>query len=95
MWFLNIKFLYVFSDEIPATGTGTLVIELVDVNDNAPTVEMSNINVCNKEPPPVVLPVTDKDGPGFTSPFSVALQGDGKDNWTATMNASSRLLLNY
>ncbi|XP_060767456.1 B-cadherin-like [Neoarius graeffei] len=82
------QILAVDNDEIPATGTGTLVIELVDVNDNAPTVEMRDIDVCNKEPLPVVLPVTDKDGPGFTSPFSVALQGDGKDNWTATMNAS-------
>lgn len=89
------KFLYVFADDVPATGTGTLVIGLEDVNDNAPTIEEREIRVCNKESLPVVLSVTDKDGPGYASPFSVELQGDGKNNWTARMNDSSRLLFNY
>jgi len=33
-------------DDIPATGTGTLVIQLQDVNDNAPTIEERDISVC-------------------------------------------------
>lgn len=37
----------VFSlDEAPATGTGTLVIQLEDVNDNAPVIEERSIQVC-------------------------------------------------
>ncbi|XP_036440311.1 B-cadherin-like [Colossoma macropomum] len=73
-------------DPVPATGTGTLVIELKDVNDNAPSIEERMITVCNKESTPVLLSVTDKDGPGFAAPYRVELQGDSMKNWTAMMN---------
>ncbi|XP_053472816.1 B-cadherin [Ictalurus furcatus] len=78
--------LAVDNDDLPATGTGTLVIELQDVNDNGPIIEDRVIKICNKDSSPLVLSVTDKDGPGFGAPFSVLLQGDGKNNWTARMN---------
>ena len=68
-----------FADPVPATGTGTLVIELKDVNDNAPSIEERMITVCNKDSAPVLLSVTDKDGPGFTAPYKVELQGDSKE----------------
>lgn len=45
--------------------------------------------ICNKEPAPHLLSVTDKDGPGFAAPYSVSLQGMSKTNWTARMNDSS------
>ncbi|XP_033978105.1 B-cadherin [Trematomus bernacchii] len=83
------------NDEVPATGTGTLIIQLEDVNDNAPTITERQIMLCNKKPASHLLAVTDKDGPGFTSPYSVSLQGLSKSNWTATMNASKTgILLN-
>ncbi|CAN9500189.1 unnamed protein product [Ophioblennius macclurei] len=74
------------NDEVPATGTGTLIIQLEDVNDNAPTIEERSIKLCNKESGSHLLSVTDKDGPGFAAPYSVALQGLSKTNWTARMN---------
>ncbi|XP_023252424.1 B-cadherin-like isoform X1 [Seriola lalandi dorsalis] len=74
------------SDEVPATGTGTLIIQLEDVNDNAPIIEERLIKVCNKEPAPQLLTVTDKDGPGFAAPYAVFLHGMTKANWTAKMN---------
>ncbi|XP_034537164.1 B-cadherin-like [Notolabrus celidotus] len=74
------------NDEVPATGTGTLMIQLEDVNDNAPTIVERFISVCNKNSISQFLSVTDKDGPGFTSPYSVSLQGMSKSNWTARMN---------
>ncbi|XP_042357473.1 B-cadherin-like [Plectropomus leopardus] len=76
------------NDEIPATGTGTLIIQLEDVNDNAPTIEERAIKVCNKESAPQLLSVTDKDGPGNAAPYSVSLQAMSKTNWTARMNES-------
>lgn len=45
--------------------------------------------LCNKEPAPQLLPVTDKDGPSFAAPYSVTLQGMSKTNWTARMNETS------
>ncbi|XP_072293448.1 B-cadherin-like [Eucyclogobius newberryi] len=76
------------NDEVPATGTGTLQIKLEDVNDNAPSVDERDIKVCNKEPAPHLLSVTDKDGPGFSAPFRVELQGTSTANWIARMNDS-------
>ncbi|KAJ8247329.1 hypothetical protein GJAV_G00245060 [Gymnothorax javanicus] len=73
--------------DIPATGTGTLLIELEDVNDNAPTIEERTITMCNQDPQPVTLSVSDKDGPGFDAPFRVDLQGSSETNWTAEVNA--------
>ncbi|XP_039893113.1 B-cadherin-like [Simochromis diagramma] len=73
-------------DAVPATGTGTLIILLEDVNDNAPFIEEREITVCNKDPAPQLLSVTDKDGPEFGPPYSVSLQGMSKTNWTARMN---------
>ncbi|XP_008427220.1 B-cadherin-like [Poecilia reticulata] len=74
-------------DQIPATGTGTLIIKLEDVNDNAPVVEDRSFQVCNKKPARQLLTVTDKDGPGFTSPYSVIIKDSStKNNWTAEMN---------
>ncbi|KAJ8343710.1 hypothetical protein SKAU_G00310390 [Synaphobranchus kaupii] len=74
------------NDDVPATGTGTLLIELEDVNDNAPTIDQGQISVCNQDSQPILLSLTDEDGPGFTSPFRVELQGMSKKNWTAKMN---------
>uniref|UniRef100_A0A3B1KAL5 Cadherin domain-containing protein n=1 Tax=Astyanax mexicanus TaxID=7994 RepID=A0A3B1KAL5_ASTMX len=87
------KVLILAVDNVPATGTGTLVIELEDVNDNAPVVEEREIKVCNKDSVPVSLSATDKDGPRFAAPFTVELQGDGRNNWTARMNDSNKIIL--
>ncbi|XP_076829861.1 cadherin-1-like isoform X2 [Brachyhypopomus gauderio] len=76
------------NDPVPATGTGTLVIELQDVNDNPPVIEERSFKLCNKQSAPVLLSVTDKDGPGFTSPYNADLVGDGQKNWTVKMNSS-------
>uniref|UniRef100_A0A1A7YF91 Cadherin-1 n=2 Tax=Iconisemion striatum TaxID=60296 RepID=A0A1A7YF91_9TELE len=76
------------SDDIPATGTGTLVIRLQDVNDNAPTIVEREITVCNKNPVSQLLTVEDQDGPGFTSPFSLSLSTESQPKWTARMNGT-------
>ncbi|XP_062845321.1 B-cadherin-like [Trichomycterus rosablanca] len=83
--------LAVDDDDHPATGTGTLVIQLLDVNDNPPTIEQREIKVCNKQSAPMTLSVTDKDGPEFGAPYRVDLQGDSRNNWTARMNDTSEI----
>uniref|UniRef100_A0A3B3VM65 Cadherin-1 n=1 Tax=Poecilia latipinna TaxID=48699 RepID=A0A3B3VM65_9TELE len=69
-----------------ATGTGTLIIKLEDVNDNPPSIVDRVFEMCNKKPIPVVLNVTDRDGTGFTFPYNVNLRDASKANWTAKMN---------
>ncbi|XP_028983430.1 B-cadherin-like isoform X2 [Betta splendens] len=76
------------NDESPATGTGTLIIQLQDVNDNAPFIEERAIKICNKEPVEQLLTVIDKDEPGFGAPYAVSLLGTSKPIWTAKMNST-------
>ncbi|XDV17302.1 hypothetical protein PO909_023187, partial [Leuciscus waleckii] len=75
--------------EAPATGTGTLVIELEDVNDNAPVISERNIRICNRGSVPVLLSITDKDGPPFAGPFRVETYGETSKNWSTSMNGTS------
>ncbi len=61
------------TDENPATGTGTLVVELEDVNDNAPIINEGSIEICNREAT-VLLSITDKDGPAYAAPLALSLK---------------------
>uniref|UniRef100_A0A672MHI2 Cadherin-1 n=1 Tax=Sinocyclocheilus grahami TaxID=75366 RepID=A0A672MHI2_SINGR len=81
--------LAVDDDASPATGTGTLIIELENVNDNAPVINERNVRVCNRGSAPVLLSITDKDGPPFGAPFSVEAQGETSKNWSTSMNDTS------
>uniref|UniRef100_A0A673G3E4 Cadherin-1 n=1 Tax=Sinocyclocheilus rhinocerous TaxID=307959 RepID=A0A673G3E4_9TELE len=81
--------LAVDDDASPATGTGTLIIELENVNDNAPFINERNVRVCNRGSAPVLLSITDKDGPPYGAPFSVETQGETSKNWSTSMNDTS------
>ncbi|XP_067256347.1 cadherin-1-like [Chanodichthys erythropterus] len=76
-------------DNPPATGTGTLIIELSDVNDNAPVINERNIKICNRGSNPVLLSITDKDVPPNAGPFTVETQGETSRNWSAMMSDTS------
>ncbi|XP_026142645.1 B-cadherin [Carassius auratus] len=81
------------NDDDPATGTGTLVIKLQDVNDNAPVLEERRVTMCLTEPKPVRLTITDLDGPGNGPPFIVELNTEYQRNWTIISNSSSSVVL--
>ncbi|XP_044519092.1 cadherin-3 [Gracilinanus agilis] len=70
----------------PATGTGTLLLTLVDVNDHGPIPEPLQITICNQKTVPQVLNITDKDLPPHTSPFRAQLTHDSDIYWNAEMN---------
>uniref|UniRef100_A0A3P9HGE9 Cadherin domain-containing protein n=1 Tax=Oryzias latipes TaxID=8090 RepID=A0A3P9HGE9_ORYLA len=74
------------NDPVPATGTGTLVIILEDVNDNPPFIEERNITVCKDASAPVLLTVTDRDGPLHSAPYNVMVHEASKPKWSAQMN---------
>ncbi|KAL1257097.1 hypothetical protein QQF64_012642 [Cirrhinus molitorella] len=79
-------------DDEPATGTGTLVIKLLDVNDNAPVLEEQSVSICLTEPKPVRLTITDPDGPENGPPFTTELLKEYKSNWTIISNSSSSVV---
>ncbi|XP_065496830.1 B-cadherin-like [Caloenas nicobarica] len=65
----------------PATGTGTLLLTLLDVNDHGPEAEPRDITVCNHSPQPQVLTITDRDLPPNTSPFRAELSHGSGESW--------------
>ncbi|XP_062403898.1 B-cadherin-like isoform X1 [Sardina pilchardus] len=77
------------NDLSPATGTGTLVIEVGDVNDNAPLVKERHVQFCSLDPVPVPLTILDADGPGNADPFTAQLTEGSQANWTLITNSSS------
>ncbi|NXO63456.1 CADHK protein, partial [Phainopepla nitens] len=65
----------------PTTGTGTLLLTLLDVNDNGPEAEPRDITVCQRSPQPQLLTVTDRDLPPNTGPFHAELTHGSGDSW--------------
>ncbi|XP_059523640.1 cadherin-1 isoform X5 [Myotis daubentonii] len=69
-----------------ATGTGTLLLVLSDVNDNAPVPEPRTLEFCQRDPQPHVINIFDPDLPPNTSPFIAELTHGATVNWTIEYN---------
>ncbi|XP_074864436.1 B-cadherin-like isoform X2 [Carettochelys insculpta] len=76
----------------PATGTGTLLLTLLDVNDNGPEPDPREITVCSRDPAPQVLSVIDRDLPPNTSPFRAELVHGSGTSWAAEMDSQGETL---
>ncbi|KAG8521781.1 Cadherin-1 [Galemys pyrenaicus] len=78
-------------DGSPAmTGTGTLLLDLLDVNDNGPVPEIRNIEFCQRSPQSVNINILDPDLPPNTSPFTAELIHGSGVNWTITYKDSAQ-----
>ncbi|KAJ8419088.1 hypothetical protein AAFF_G00005870 [Aldrovandia affinis] len=67
----------------PASGTGTVQIYLVDINDNAPHVYPQETEVCEKpEPNAINITAVDLDLSRNAGPFAFELSSDVRKNWT-------------
>ncbi|ERE79769.1 cadherin-1 [Cricetulus griseus] len=69
-----------------ATGTGTLLLVLFDINDNAPIPEPRSMQFCQRNPQPHVINILDPDLPPNTSPFTAELTHGASVNWTIKYN---------
>uniref|UniRef100_A0A2K5INX4 Cadherin domain-containing protein n=1 Tax=Colobus angolensis palliatus TaxID=336983 RepID=A0A2K5INX4_COLAP len=82
----EVMVLAVDNGSLPTTGTGTLLLTLIDVNDHGPVPEPRQITICNQSPVSQVLNITDKDLSPHTSPFQAQLIDDSDIYWTAEVN---------
>uniref|UniRef100_A0A8D0GFW3 Cadherin-1 n=1 Tax=Sphenodon punctatus TaxID=8508 RepID=A0A8D0GFW3_SPHPU len=76
-----------------ATGTGTLVLHLTDVNDNGPVPEPRDFGICSLSPEVQMLRIVDKDIPPNTSPFTAELLMGSSANWTVRIHEEDNLIL--
>uniref|UniRef100_A0A8D2JCE2 Cadherin domain-containing protein n=1 Tax=Varanus komodoensis TaxID=61221 RepID=A0A8D2JCE2_VARKO len=70
-----------------ATGTGTLLLTLLDVNDNGPEPDRQEVIVCNRDPVPQLLHILDRDLPPNGSPFRAELGNNSDESWAVEMDA--------
>ncbi|XP_037537239.1 cadherin-2 [Nematolebias whitei] len=84
----NATFLATDSGATPASGTGTLQIFLLDINDNAPKVFPQEAEICEKpEPNAINITAVDGDLSPNAGPFAFELAhkpNDVRRNWTIT-----------
>ncbi|XP_045299255.1 cadherin-1 [Leopardus geoffroyi] len=73
-----------------ATGTGTLLLILSDVNDNGPVPEPRSMDFCQKNPQPHIINIFDPDLPPNTSPFTAELMHGANVNWTIDYSDQAR-----
>ncbi|XP_075621820.1 LOW QUALITY PROTEIN: cadherin-1 [Balearica regulorum gibbericeps] len=76
-----------------ATGTGTLLLLLQDVNDNGPMPEPRIFEICNRQPEEQTLNIIDRDLPPNTHPFHATLEHGSGTNWTVRVTRQDLLVL--
>ncbi|XP_070237571.1 cadherin-like protein 26 isoform X5 [Bos mutus] len=83
----------------PQTGTGTMLLFLSDVNDNAPTLRLSSqhLEVCQSAgDKSLLIEAEDSDLEPYSDPFTFKLDstwGDTEDMWRLGENRAALLLL--
>ncbi|CAI9613526.1 unnamed protein product [Staurois parvus] len=82
--------LMVIDDGIPfATGTGTLILQVGDINDNGPVPNPRSFAMCSKNPEPYELTISDADLPPNTDPYDLELSHGSELTWRAEMKGKA------
>uniref|UniRef100_A0ACB8FD79 Uncharacterized protein n=1 Tax=Sphaerodactylus townsendi TaxID=933632 RepID=A0ACB8FD79_9SAUR len=68
------------TDRSGKTGTGKIVITVIDENDNYPVIPESNYIMC-KDKEPVYITALDADQPPYTTPFHFEIQKPVGSTW--------------
>ncbi|XP_067905345.1 B-cadherin [Heterodontus francisci] len=83
-----------YDDGTPsATGTGTLLLELEDINDNPPIATAVLNRVCNHNALPINVTIVDKDIPPNTYSYFVTPVHGAELNWTVKSTGRDHLIL--
>ncbi|XP_053096442.1 cadherin-like protein 26 [Pangasianodon hypophthalmus] len=70
------------NDQPPQTGTGTLIIHLVDQNDNVPFLKVNTVSMCLSDKETMTkITAVDQDLPPYGAPFHYELLGNVKGKW--------------
>ncbi|KAM5138145.1 EP-cadherin-like [Mantella aurantiaca] len=84
----------VIDDGIPyATGTGTLILQVLDVNDNGPVPNPRAFTMCSRNPEPYELTISDADLPPNTYPYNVELSHGSELTWQTEIKGTATLVL--
>ncbi|XP_035271223.1 cadherin-2-like [Anguilla anguilla] len=90
----NVTFLAADNGVPPASGTGTLQIYLMDINDNAPHIQPQEAEMCEKpEPNAINITAEDRDLSRNAGPFAFELLPAVRKNWTLTRISSDHAQL--
>ncbi|XP_053555384.1 blastomere cadherin [Bombina bombina] len=88
-----IAIVLVSDDGIPSgTGTGTIVLHVLDINDNGPVPSPRAFTICSREPEPQTLTITDADLPPNTYPYKVELALGSENSWASELEDTSLIL---
>ncbi|XP_066529137.1 cadherin-like protein 26 isoform X2 [Hoplias malabaricus] len=78
----NVLLYVVDNGEPPMTGTGTLIIQVGDQNDNTPVLDVNSLSMClSDKPTSTNISAVDLDLPPYSGPFKFELLGDVKGKW--------------
>ncbi|KAM3866218.1 desmocollin 2-like protein [Diretmus argenteus] len=82
-------------DASSKTGTGTVIIQVEDVNDHTPELPTQELVVCEKEGElgSVLVVAEDKDQSPFSAPFTFTMADQDSDKWTVeNLNDTTAML---
>ncbi|XP_069491651.1 B-cadherin-like [Ambystoma mexicanum] len=77
----------------PGTGMASIVLHLLDVNDNGPEPHPRTFTVCTENAEAQMLAIVDLDRPPNTFPFRAELMHESAASWAAEMNEKGTAVL--